>query len=366
MKFSSLVGAVCLFFFTTCVDRIVFDVPSSVFPVVVDGWISDQPGPYEIRLTKAFDIESKSSIKTPIAANRVIISDNLGNQEVLDAASQGIYRTRPDGIRGVAGRAYRLRVELLDGRIYESTPDTLRAAGQVDEVSYQFTSKASGDKRVYGFDVFFDAQSGSSKNFYFLWRFIATYQVDTNPELYTQPCGESRCPTPLPCSGHVVEGGSVVRVGPCSCCTCWVSDYSDTPIISDDQFIQGGRFINVPAGRVPLDSRIFSNKVYAAVEQRSLSRPAFSFWKAIKEQKEAVNSLFQPIAGRVPTNFKQVAGAEGPIQGYFYAAGISVRGQFITREDIPDPTLVPPPPSDFFDACTRFPNSTTTKPAFWD
>ena len=77
-----------------CVDRININVSSgSAFPVVIDGYISDQPGPYRILVTKAFDIESKTSIKSPIQVKSVVISDNFGTTESLSAVSQGVYQS---------------------------------------------------------------------------------------------------------------------------------------------------------------------------------------------------------------------------------------------------------------------------------
>ncbi len=200
-----------------CVDRITIDVGSdSGFPVVVDGFISDQPGPYTVKLTRGFDIQSIYAQRLPISAKRLVISDDIGNRETLSPLSQGIYQTRADGIRGVVGRAYQLRIELLDGRMYESIPDTLLPAGNVERVYYQYTYEHTDSTAHYGFDVFADGSTGSRNNYHFLWKFTGTYQVDTNPELYDTLCVEARCPKPLRCSGYVVDSlGNLAKKNPC-------------------------------------------------------------------------------------------------------------------------------------------------------
>lgn len=351
--------------FSQCVDRIQFDTTPSVFPVALDGFITDQPGPYEVRVNRAFDIESKNTPKTPLSVRRMEILDNLGNQERLQEAEPGVYRTSAGGIRGVIGRSYRVIVELLDGRIYESIPDTLRASGQVDEIKYRFVS-GNATTQPPGFNVTFDARGGAAIDNYYLWRFIGTYQIDTDPELADVSCGESRCPRPRPCSGFILDQGNLVEVGPCTCCTCWVDFFNDVPILSDNRFVQSGRFQDMYAAFVPLNQWIFLHKVYARVEQRSLSRRAFLFWKAIKDQKEAANSLFQPISGRLPRNFIQRAGPEGNLEGIFYAAAVASKGVFITRDDVPNVNLIPPVVVPFRDSCLEFPNSTNLRPAFWN
>ena len=69
---------------SACVDRIDFDTGiTTSFPVVIEGSISDRVGPYKVRISKAYDIESKYSIKTPINVSNVSISDGQGTIENL-------------------------------------------------------------------------------------------------------------------------------------------------------------------------------------------------------------------------------------------------------------------------------------------
>ena len=158
MKSHSLFSALLILIASACVDRINFDiVVTEAFPIVVEGYISDQPGPYKIQISKAYDIESKYSIKTPINVSRVIISDSQGDLEELSQVNDGEYQTRQDGIRGVVGGAYLLRVELRDGRIYESIPDTLLASGKLDSLYFDFKEEKNLEgASEYSFDILFN------------------------------------------------------------------------------------------------------------------------------------------------------------------------------------------------------------------
>ncbi len=353
---------------TACVDRIIFDVGTSpTFAVVIDGNISDQPGPYKILVTKAFDIESKLSIKAPISVKRMIMSDNVGNSESLTEIVQGQYQTSSNGIRGKVGRAYKIRIELLDGRVYESLPDTLYPSGTVDKVYHSFKEEKTPEGATnYGFDVLFNSSAGELDNYHFLWKFTGTYKVDSNPELYTVPCGETRCPAPLPCSAYILNDGALERVKSCECCECWTSIFNNEVIVSDDQFVADGTFTNVKAAYVPVNQWTLKYKVYTEIKQMSLSPQAFAFWKAIRSQKNATTSLFQPLTGKIPSNFTQISGQPGPIEGIFYATSIHSRGAYINRTDVPNPSIIPVSTLTFNDSCTKlFPNTTTVKPVFW-
>jgi hypothetical protein len=367
MKTISLILITIIFFITGCVDRINVEVGVGATPIVVDGHISNQPGPYRIELAKAIEIDAKLSVRNLISAKKITIADNLGFTEELTQSEPGIYWTKVGGIQGEVGKAYKLRIELLDGRIYESKFDTLRQAGNLDKVYFDFKSEVVNDATHYGFDIFFDSNLGEKNDFHFLWKFIGTYQVQSNPELFTQSCGESICPKPRPCSGYIVsESGSIEQVAPCECCTCWVSLVNDLPVISDNQFVKAGKFEGIKIGYVPLDSWIFLKKVHVEVQQQSLSKAAFAFWKAVLSQKAAGSSLFQPITGKIPGNFVQIAGPIGNIEGIFYATGINSKTTYINRIDVPDQRLLTDPDLPFKDSCIKFGNATNIKPTFWE
>ncbi len=384
MKNASLSSFLLILIASACVDRINFDVPYGFATgIVVDGFISDQPGPYTVKLNTGHDLTDKIE-RTFISAKSVTISDNLGNTELLTNRDRGVYQTSPDGIRGRAGRAYKLRVELFDGRAYESIPDTLRNSGVVDRVYYAFKKTGTQDtgESSYGFDIFFDASSRVQDNFYYLWKFTGTFQVDTNPEFdFNFPCSGdldcnrcSVCNFVPKCSGlrnvGTPKDPEFIRIGPCECCTCWYNIFNEEPIISDNQLLEFGRYKGIKAGHIPVHRWIFQHKVYAEVNQMSLSRQSFAFWKAIKDQKDANNSLFQPITGKIPSNFVQLSGATATIEGLFYAASISNKRILITRKDVPDKTFVFPtqdPPEPIALSCLAlYPNSFTQKPAFWE
>lgn len=358
----------CVVMMGSCVDRIMFDVGApELFPVVVEGYISDEPGPYRILVTKSFDIESKLSTKVPITVKELEISDSQGNSEKLTEVSNGVYQTSKGGIRGVIGRAYKLRMKLLDGREYETIPDTLYAGGTVDSIYYSFRTDQATDGAVQnGFDIFFNSSAGEERNYYYLWKFVGTYKVEASPELFTEPVGEARVPRPLPCSAFAVVGGALTQVRDCTCCTCWTSLFNQNPIISDNQFVQDGKFRNIRGGYVPINAYTFLYKVHAEVRQLSLSPQAFRFWKGIVDQKESNGSLFQPQSGRILSNFVQISGPSVPVNGFFYASSVKKKSMFITRDDIPGGVDVPNPPGRFPDTCLKlFPFSTTTKPDFW-
>lgn len=369
---------------SACLDRIYIDVGTvPTNSVVINGFITSDPGPYQVVVSLAFDIESKESLKNPVTASRVVMMDNTGLSEDLKESSRGIYVTKEDGIQGVVGRTYMLRVELLDGRVYESVPDTLLEAGKIDSIYSVFTEEKSleNDATQYGFDVKFNPSISSERNYHFLWKFTGTFQSKTNPEFgKKEPCGAITCEgcnmcnfKPL-CSGirnvskfPGIDRAVFVRVGPCECCDCWYNFFNPQPMLSADQIVERGKFSPQVAMHIPLEAWTFQYRVHAKVTQYTLSRQAFDFWKGVKDQKTAVNSLFQPITGKIKGNFIQVSGKPVPVEGLFFAAGVASKATFIERGDVRPGVSIPDPGITFDDSCLKlFPYGSTEEPDFWN
>ncbi len=376
MRGQTLHSIVLILLSAACVDRVFIDVGSgAAFGIVIDGHISDQPGPYTIEINSGHDLENRFD-RHPISVKQLVLSDDQGTKEVLTEVNEGVYQTKPAGIRGTVGRAYTLHIETFDGRIYESIPDTLFAPGRLDSLYFTFKEEKTVDgASKYGFDVLFNSSTQQDTKYHFLWKFTGTFQSDTNPYANNKECfyiGD-RCNFLPPCTGLKNVGGYTpfsvryVRVGPCTCCTCWYNLSNNEPILSDNQLQRLGRFIGIQAYYVPLNEWMFQHKVHIDVTQMSLSGQTFAFWKSIKDQKQAINSLFQPVTGKVPSNFVQISGRQAPIAGLFFATGLSSKAKFITREDVPNPNIIPPISLGFNDTCLKlFPNSSNVKPSFWD
>lgn len=344
----------------SCVDRISFDTGDApVFPLVVEGYISDEEGPYKVEVSRGFDLQSQAAIREPLSVSRIELSDNAGNVEVLTEVKKGEYYTRPQGIKGVVGRAYKLKVELADGRIYETIPDTMKPAGSVGAISQEIVKTINPDGvPAYAFDIFFDSDAEENDDFQFLWKMVITYEISTTPDL--------TLPEPLPCSGRFGRNPTFY-IFPCECCFCWIQINSEIPVLSDGELVQNGIFRNVRVGRLPINGLTLQYKAHVEVQQYSVSYAAYNFWKAIRDQKSAITSLFQPLSGKIKGNFVQVKGDESPVVGIFYASAVSRNSKYISVNDVPDVALMLPPLRTIYvGACTDYAGATNRKPDFWE
>lgn len=208
---------------------------------------------------------------------------------------------------------------------------------------------------------------------------VATFQAETRPDLDALGCyyQDDRCNFRPPCSGWkniAYFPPEFVKASPCTCCTCWYKIFSASPVLSDDYYSTTGKYLGINIGAVPVTPWTLMHKVKVVAYQASISKQSFDFFKAVRNQKQAVSSLFQPVTGKIPTSFVQVRGATKEAQGLFYATALRTKQMTLLREDFPEfdklPTLDVLVSDDYkigrVSCLTMFPNATNEKPAGWD
>jgi hypothetical protein len=358
-------------FLCSCVEPIEFKVPPPEEQTVVEGMITTEPGPYLVKLSRARGLSSDFEAPIPIEGARIVLFDDEGNTEDFMESQPGTYLTS-GVIRGRVGHSYHIRIETADGKVFESEPDQIRPVGEIDDIRFGYEARTTpvGEYEVAAdvFNVYVDAYATDDPDNYIRWRFTGTYEVLTYPELHmTKIPSYTPFKDPYPCSGYIVvefvPGGKLEKIADCTCCTCWARQYESKPQLSDTQLVSDGQFNNIKVGEVPINSATFYDKYLIEVEQMSLTRQAFDYFKLIRSQKDGASSLFQPPSGEIRGNIKAV-GSNEAVVGLFWASAVSKASKFITREDVPYPvvpiTFSTTPCYDYY------PNSTTDRPALWE
>jgi hypothetical protein len=102
-----LVLIISVLTFVSCQKEIFIDLNSSDPKVVIEGEITDMPGPYFVKLSKTVNFSDPNEFP-PITDAIVIVSDDAGYSERLIEFQNGIYMTHD--LQGFAGRTYFLSV----------------------------------------------------------------------------------------------------------------------------------------------------------------------------------------------------------------------------------------------------------------
>lgn len=140
MKTTKIFLIVFIFFaFYSCEKVIDIDLSGIEPKIVIHGIITDQQGPYTIKLSRTTDYFETSTF-LPVQGSIVTISDNAGNIELLSEIESGIYQT--DEIQGISGRTYTLKV-IAEGEEY-SASSTMQPAVEIDSITYEYISGSFG------------------------------------------------------------------------------------------------------------------------------------------------------------------------------------------------------------------------------
>ena len=374
-----------------CIDRIDIPAPTTLpADLVVDGMITDAPGPYTVKLTRGIRLDDMQYTGNPLHAKSVTLFDNSGNSEVMQETNTGVYKTQPGGMRGVIGREYFIRIETMDSHTYASVPDKIKPVGDLDTLYYEFEEKKDRDGfDQQGYRIFVDAAIPASDSTFMRWRFTGTYVVETMPQ-YKAKNAEGGCVyAPLPCSGWASVLGELKEgyawnpvtykyeyvIGlKCTCCRCWITPRDHDPVVKSARTQDNGRFNRLEVGYVPVNFYTFYEKYQVKVSQMSLTRNAYDFWQNISQQRQAINSLFQPVTGKVQTNFTE-NGNPTTVQGIFQASAIKTRIIYLDKDtrkvNITPPVdcAIPPRAGPMGESCLlAFPGSMATleKPEDWE
>jgi hypothetical protein len=360
----------CLFLvFDSCVEPFAVTLPDNRGYVVIDGLITDQPGPHIVRLFRPGSLNDQLTTVNWVKGASLTIRDDENNTVTLTEHADGSYET-DSNFRGVPGRTYTLQVSISDEERYESIPQKLLPVGQIGKVYREFvqvedsTTSNFAREPKNGFYIYLDGDLLPEQNRLARWRTVGTYEIVTFPA--NRKVAESgpkgtivMVPDPPPCSWVSTPFPH------CTCCTCWPSVYDEAPILSDAKFLSGNHVERLKLAFVPARKDFFTKKYYFKVEQMSVTPEAFEYWQNIKKQGGTGNDLFQTPAARTVSNMRTVGDTKTPIIGLFGVSSVRSVSFFIDRKEVPYHLW---DPERFEDSCMKFMTkyNTNVKPAYWN
>ncbi len=249
-------------YLSACQEVIEVPLDNTSPKLVVDGLITDQPGPYYVKLSVTGDFYSTAP--APSVTDAVVtISDNAGNTEILTHMPEkpGTYQTST--LQGVVGRTYYLTVE-RNGQTYQAE-STLLPVTNIDKLEVRFVEESPTKEEGY-YIYFYAKEPQGATNYY---RFL----VYGNDSLYNS-----------------------------------VNDL----LISNDDFIKGD-IENLELGYpFKLNDRV-------RLEMHSLSRQSYEYYLGLINVLNNDGGLFSPPPVNPPSTI-----SNGAI-GIFRAAGVNAR-----------------------------------------
>ncbi|MGA7160345.1 MAG: DUF4249 domain-containing protein [Bacteroidota bacterium] len=105
-------------FFIGCQKVVSIDLNNANPRLVIEGIVTDQPGPYSVKLSMSGDYFAPSLHFPPVSNAVIIVTDNFGQIDTLKEAASGTYLSST--LLGVAGSTYTMFVN-SEGKQYNAT-----------------------------------------------------------------------------------------------------------------------------------------------------------------------------------------------------------------------------------------------------
>ncbi len=317
-NFIRIILLLCVILCTSCVEEYSLDIDKYENIIVVDGMITDKPGPYLIKLSTSSEIIKPQQI--PFSNAEVIIFDNEGNAETLTENNPGEYYTNDDGIRGVIGRKYKIQITTPDNKIYFSDFEELFASVEIDSVytNIEYQQNMFHPYDLVGLQFYLDTKIAERDTNYFLWQLESTYEYNSSylisyiyDKYYLKP----------------LENRDTLF-------TCWKTDILPEILVSNTVNLTEPKVNAFPLNYVTTEDRELSIKYSLLVKQLTITENAYKYWGSLEEINSEQGNLFASLPYQVRGNMHCETNEEEHILGYFMAAGIKEKRIFVDRPEL--------------------------------
>lgn len=175
----------------SCTEQFHPEIDSDLSILVVDGKITNEMGPYEVRLFRTVDLISVDTLK-PETGAIIILNDDLGNSELLEEISPGIYQNLQQEIKGTIDQSYWISIETNGGDKFESEPEKMSSPYDILDIYGKEVEKITSSlekKKVVTF--YFDAKTENNDANYLRWEYRESYEWRSPEYLNTEQFTEN-------------------------------------------------------------------------------------------------------------------------------------------------------------------------------
>lgn len=279
--------------------------------LVVEGEITDEPGPYSVKLSTTSSTDGLG-INTLGEGAKVVIESSSGEEEVLNEIGNGIYVTKSGGIKGEIGESYRVNITLLNGNQYQSDFEEIPEKVQISSLGTELIDETQEDsdgvpRRRLGHLLSAELIKQPNKDQFFRVEVEGILEAEVD----------------------FVDIGCVVPVPPISICYATRNPLANQIRVSSNANISKELYI-VDIVAIPVEQR---RKYLAKVIVRSFSDKTFLFWSTVSDQLERNGSIFDSPIPPVIGNIRNLSDGE-LAQGYFTASSTSRDQICIDRSNI--------------------------------
>ncbi len=328
--------------FESCVEPVtpMLNVSDTESVLVVEGQITNEVGPFRVKLTKSIPVDVNYYSQPELDAD-VRIDDDKGNTFQLLGDNSGLYETVDKNLIGVTGNTYSLSIRTADGMQYESTAELMQEVPDIDTVYFEEVKHPRiGNGLTYEdnwLNILLDSHDSKEINKYWRYEFEETWQVSmlTDRVIVQHNAGNA-----ADFSFERISINDKKR-------DCWITKPSSSILLAST--------VNSPADKIkgfivesigPGDARLHIG-YSILVKQYSLNRDQYSFWKQLMDANENLGGIYSKVPAPVYGNITCCDGKTKAL-GYFAASTVKEKRLFINPSEHNVETV------SAFQGCTYF------------
>ena len=336
---------VLILIFAGCIDRIEVDTTVEPERLIVEGFITNLPSEYKIKLSKTIRFSNERNM--PVSGAIVSILSADGDVHCFDETLVGSYISCFD-YQVKPNITYKLRIE-WEGKIIESTEQILPEETNFSNLKYtpgeriylrKLDSKVIHEPGVY-ISTLLPETSGKR---YYRWRLFPTFIFEADRASFSN---SERC---------------------------WVAPIYDFKDVYIHEDVEGEGGYDKGITFIPT-SRDMAIDYSLLVEQYSISEEAYTYWNSLKKQKENIGSIFDTPPFSINSNMQNIEDPNDIVLGYFGVYNVRELRMKWNLEDLPFKIyksslcseIVRGEPRECFN-CLRFPRGQVTneQPDWWE
>lgn len=285
--------------------------------LVIDGIITDQPGPYTVSISNSSGLDGESEPVTGITD--ILIEAGSGISENLTESSDGIYQT--GSLLGVVGESYRLRFT-HEGQQYQSSMETILPSPIIDSIYFQEETRGTTSLSVdlEGLEFFINAHGENNKVQYFRYEWEETWKFAA----------------PVAIQFDYIGNDSIELKSEPPIDICWKHRNSTGINIATTEDLTESILSGHSLGFMSGEQR-FTIRYSLLTRQFAIQEKEYTFWKSLKESNEELGSLFDRQPGKVFGNIGNIDNPGETVLGYFSASGLREERLYIDDTEVSDP-----------------------------
>jgi len=318
MRIRYFISLILLLIMTSCIEKYWPEMTKYENVLVVDGELTNGDEVCEVRLSYSSSTNNGSLIT--ISGAELYITDKHNIETAFNEIDNGVYQITDPSFRGQIGNSYQLHIALTNGKEYMSDIDILTAPSPIDSVYgiQESRENINLNHDIYGIRFYLNNHSDISDTCFYLWKLTQTFEYHSSFDI-----------------DFLWMGWFKPNPNPDSLSTCWRISNVDKILTMSTEYLSQPVLTNFPLIYISTDTKMLSVRYSLLVKQLSISKNAFNFWDALRQQNIDQGNLYSRQPLQIRGNVKNINDADETVLGYFTVAGITKKRIYVDRPLLP-------------------------------